>query len=85
MTHQQDETQNGDPQQVDEPRGAGHLVRTTVPKSVRERRHHPSGPVDEVTEASEESFPASDPPGFAEGHAEPVGTEPTDEQTDRGQ
>ena len=76
MKREQEESDRVGEQQVDEPRGAGHLVKTTVPKPVRERRHHPSGSTDEVTEASEESFPASDPPGFAEGHAEPVDKAP---------
>lgn len=67
---------------VDEPRGAGRLVETTVPEPVRKRRQHPSGAPDEITEASEESFPASDPPAFADGHAEQVKIEPGSQADD---
>lgn len=59
-------------ERVDEPRGAGHLIETTVPEPVRDERHDESDARDEVTEASEESFPASDPPQFHQGHAENV-------------
>lgn len=72
---------------VDEPRGEGHLIETTVPEPVREERHDESGPTDEITEASEDSFPASDPPQFHTGHAENVeierGSQADDEKSRR--
>lgn len=74
-------------EKVDEPRGVGRLVETTVSEPVRKRRRDQSGAADEITEASEESFPASDPPAFAEGHAEPGdierGSQADDEQRRR--
>ena len=48
--------------------GAGHLVGSAVPESTRdERRDESASDVDsetKVDEASEESFPGSDPPSF---------------------
>lgn len=69
-------------EEVDEPRGLGHLVETTVPEDVREERHHLTDVPDEITEASEDSFPASDPPSFHEGHAENVAIEPGSQADD---
>ena len=49
--------------------GLGRVVRTDRPGPDR-------AATDEVEEGSEESFPASDPPAFAGGHAAPEDTEP---------
>lgn len=64
------------PEEVDEPRGLGHLVETTVPPRVRRQHQADDDPVDEVEEASEESFPGSDPPGYATGRSEETTTDP---------
>ncbi len=76
MNSRDDDLSNEGKKKVDEPRGVGRLVETTVPEPIRNRRRDPSGVADEITEASEESFPASDPPAYADGHAEPVDIEP---------
>ena len=48
--------------------GAGHLVESAVPESTREERRDESASDGDsetkVDEASEESFPGSDPPSF---------------------
>jgi len=66
----------GDEEMVDEDtgqgerRGLGKVVYSQDPAEVREERVEVTGADDDVEEASEESFPASDPPAYAKGHAE---------------
>lgn len=64
----------GDEQGRDAQRGLGKVVYSTEPAEVLSRRMDESGPTDPTEEASEESFPASDPPGYATGTAEPTTT-----------
>lgn len=59
-------------EQDNQKRGLGNVVYSRESAEVREERVDPTGPTDQIEEASEDSFPASDPPGYTTGQAEDV-------------
>lgn len=54
-------------EKADGKRGLGHVVYSTEPKEVREDRIDDSDVPDVIEEASEDSFPSSDPQGYSRG------------------
>ena len=55
-----------------EQRGLGRLVESHDPPGARQERRDTGGPTDAVEEASEDSFPSSDPPAYTTGQATDV-------------
>ena len=65
----------------DEKRGLGRVVYSTEPPAVQRERVDDSDPTDAIEEASEDSFPSSDPQGYSRGAPADTEIEPGSQAT----